>query len=242
MDYLKIYNTLDSTNKEAQRLLATGPVENGLTLLAKNQTAGRGQYGRHWISATDHHLAMSIIYKPTHFDVSQLPTIGMKVSLAIVRSLKNIAPALNPLIKWPNDIYLKGKKLCGILIENAISGSSVQHSIIGIGMNINEVQFPLEIPNAISLFQATGDSHDMEKTALVIRQTIMAILEGNDPNWKSEYDRSLYGADEKHHFQSDHEQLEALVQGVSLEGHLILELQDGTIRPFATHELKWEIR
>lgn len=241
MDYLKIYNTLDSTNKEARRLLAAGAVENGLTLLARNQTAGQGQYGRQWISAADHHLAMSIIFKPRHFDVSHLPTISMKVSLAIVRSIKNIAPELNPLIKWPNDIYLKGKKLCGILIENTLSGSSVQHSIIGIGMNINEPQFPPDIPNAISLFQATGVPHTIEKTATIIRQTVMAIMEENDPYWKSEYDGSLYGVNEKHSFQSDHGQLEATVQGVSLNGHLILKMPDRTIRSCATHELKWEI-
>lgn len=242
MDYLKIYNTLDSTNKEAQRLLASGPVASGLTILTRQQTAGRGQYGRIWVAQPDSHLAMSVVYKPLALDAKALPTIGMKVSLAIVHVLKNIAPELNPLIKWPNDIYLKGKKICGILIENALSGTSVQHSIIGIGMNINEAQFPPEIPNAISLFQATGATQGVEETAILIRRAIIGILEENHPNWKSEYDLSLYGVDEQHHFQSDQGSREAIVKGVSLEGHLILELTDGKIQSFATHELKWETR
>jgi BirA family biotin operon repressor/biotin-[acetyl-CoA-carboxylase] ligase len=241
MDYLKIYNTLDSTNKEAQRLLASGPVNSGLTILTRQQTAGRGQYGRIWIAQPGSHLAMSLIYKPIALEAIALPTIGMKVSLAIIRAMKKIAPPLNPLIKWPNDIYIGQKKLCGMLIENALSGTRVQHSIIGIGMNINEAEFPPEIPNAISLLQATGTPYEVEKTALLIRKEILAILEETGSSWKNEYDHALYGLGLQYNFYADAEPFQAIVKGVSLQGHLILELPDGTIRSYANHELKWEM-
>ncbi len=241
MDYLKIYTSLDSTNKEAQRLLATGPVSSGLTILARHQTAGHGQYGRTWVSAPDSHLAMSIVYKPVDFDAIALPTIGMKVSLGIIRALKQIDPQLMPLIKWPNDIYVNGKKLCGILIENVLAGSRVQHSIIGIGMNVNESQFPSEIPNATSLFMNTGMSYEVEKIALILRQHMLTLLEKNKFDWKNEYDQSLFGLESLHAFQIGPDNVFAKAKGVSIQGHLILEMADGAIAHFGSHELKWEI-
>jgi BirA family biotin operon repressor/biotin-[acetyl-CoA-carboxylase] ligase len=241
MEYLKIYNTLDSTNKEAQRLLAAGQVSSGLTILARHQVNGRGQYGRVWVSAPKSHLAMSLVYKPINFDATALPTIGMKASLGIVRALREIDPQLSPMIKWPNDIYLEDKKLCGILIENALLGSRVQHSIIGIGMNVNESNFPQDLPNPTSLSLATGSSYDIEKTAIIIRQAVMDTLEETGTLWKEEYNQTLYGIERLHIFQTTQGKLEAKIKGVSLQGHLQLELPNGRIRPFATHELKWEI-
>jgi BirA family biotin operon repressor/biotin-[acetyl-CoA-carboxylase] ligase len=99
---------------------------------------------------------MSIIYVPDSLPIAALPTLSMKISLGIVNALTSIDPTIQPLIKWPNDIYASGKKLCGILIENALSGGKVQHSVIGIGMNVNEEEFPSTISNAISLYQLTG--------------------------------------------------------------------------------------
>ena len=106
MEHLRIYNTLDSTNLEARRLLASGPVVNGLTILTKQQTAGLGQYGRKWIAEEENHLAMSIILIPHGLPASELPLVGMKTNLGIVMALKKLDAELNPKIKWPNDIYL----------------------------------------------------------------------------------------------------------------------------------------
>ena len=101
MDYFKIYDTLDSTNKEAQRLLAQGAGINGLTLFARHQTDGRGQLSRVWISGPGSHVAMSIIHLPEHLPISTLPTLSMKISLGIVNALTSIDPSIQPLIKWP---------------------------------------------------------------------------------------------------------------------------------------------
>ncbi len=241
MDYLKIYNTLDSTNKEAQRLLAAGDVSNGLTLLAKHQSGGRGQYGRVWLTESGKHLAMSIIHIPVGMNALALPTIGMKVSLAIVRSLKEIDPILAPAIKWPNDIYLGSKKLCGILIENALSGSTVQNSIIGIGMNINESRFPPEVPNATSLLLETGKAYNPEELAIQLRNIILQTLAEPHLTWKSEYDQCLYGINQTHRFTSDMGDFEGNVIGVSLQGHLLIQMPNAETRSFASHELKWKM-
>ena len=242
MDYFKIYDTLDSTNKEAQRLLAQGVGINGLTLFAKHQTDGRGQLNRAWISAPDSHMAMSIIYQPSNLSISELPGLGMKISMGIVNALTSIDPSIHPLIKWPNDIYVESKKLCGILIENALSSGRVQHSIIGIGMNINEKKFPDEIPNAISLCMLTGKIFDPQVIALVIRKHVLSLLEGNPPEWKSEYDLHIFGQGKKFEFLSDETKFEAEVIGVSPDGHLILKNAAGEIKSYASHEVKWVVR
>jgi BirA family biotin operon repressor/biotin-[acetyl-CoA-carboxylase] ligase len=241
MDYLKIYTTLDSTNKEAQRLLAEGPVISGLTLLARHQTGGKGQMGRNWIAEPGSHLAMTIIYQPARLSPAELTTLGMKVSLGILKALLSIDPALNLFIKWPNDIYAGQKKLCGILIENSLSGGRVQHSIIGIGMNVNELHFPDEIPNAVSLFQLTGHTYDLEPIALSVRDHVLSILENEPAGWKATYDHYVFGKGQAFQFISNETTFEATVHGVTLEGHLMLQTADGHIRAFASHEVKWVI-
>jgi BirA family biotin operon repressor/biotin-[acetyl-CoA-carboxylase] ligase len=239
MDYFNIYETLDSTNKEAHRLLGKGPVINGLTIYARHQTDGRGQLGRPWISNPGKHLAMTIIYLPEQISPSALPTQSMKISLGIVNALKKIEPSIDPHIKWPNDVYVQGKKLCGILIENALSGSRVQHMIIGIGMNINEDQFPPEIPNAISLFNLTGFENSPKQVALIIREEILAQLENKYDTWKVDYDKYIFGNGKQYHFISGNKTFEAIVKGISNEGQLMLQTNDGEIRAFSSHEVKW---
>lgn len=241
MDNLKIYNTLDSTNKEAHRLLAEGPLANGLTLLARHQSDGKGQHGRSWLSQPDIHLAMTIIFQPHKLSPTELPTLGMKVSLGIVQALKDLDPQLNPLIKWPNDIYADGKKLSGILIENSLSGSSVQHSIIGIGMNINESSFPPEIPNATSLLLITRQVYDILNVAELVRKHVLSMLQSSPPNWKEIYDEYVFGKEKVNLFESNNNRFYARVEDVSLEGALVLRLENGEVRSLLSHEVKWVI-
>ena len=242
MDYFKIYDTLDSTNKEAQRLLAQGAGINGLTLFARHQTDGRGQLSRIWISGPGSHVAMSIIYMPERLPISALPTLSMKISLGIVNALTSIDQTILPLIKWPNDIYASGKKLCGILIENALSGGKVQHSIIGIGMNVNEQEFPSTITNAISLYQLTGSQYAPQQVALIIREHVMTMLEDDTDEWKSDYDQFVFGKGKQATFLSNDESFEAEVMGVSMQGHLILKNSDDELKHYASHEVKWVVK
>lgn len=239
MEYLRIYNTLDSSNKEAQRLLSQGAVVNGLTLVARHQTAGRGQMGRVWMAAPDQHLAMSIIYLPLRLLLSELPTIGMKTSLAIALALEKLNPNLKTLIKWPNDIYASGKKLCGILIENALSGQKVQHCIIGVGMNINETNFPPEIPKATSLTLLTGQAFDPIAVAKLLREEILSLLDHAPADWKREYDSRIYGLNQRQSFTRNEIIFEATIRGVSMDGHILLEHDDGSLKGYANHEVKW---
>lgn len=241
MDHLRIYNTLDSTNKEAQRLLAAGPILNGTCLLAKEQTEGKGQFGRLWHADAGSHLAMSIILTPQNLFASELSQIGMKTSLGIVRALKQLDPNLDPLIKWPNDIYLLGKKLSGILIENSLAGNKVQHIIIGIGMNVNERIFPEDLSNPISLFMVTGEQNDLYQMAQLIRMQVIETVDISDLYWKQEYDSHVYGMNEEKVFDYQGSKIKATVLGVDEQGRILLGFGGGLTRSFFTHEIKWLI-
>jgi len=128
---LRYYPSLTST-MEAAKKVAGEEVAEGTVVIADEQTSGRGRLGRAWLSPKGS-LAMSIILKPS---VSSLPQLVMISSLAVVRAIRKVA-GLEAQIKWPNDVLIKEKKVCGILIESEVKGDRVNFAIIGIGVNVN---------------------------------------------------------------------------------------------------------
>jgi BirA family biotin operon repressor/biotin-[acetyl-CoA-carboxylase] ligase len=182
---------------------------------------------------------MSIILTPHGLPVSELPLVGMKTNLGIVMALKKLDAELNPKIKWPNDIYLQDKKLCGILIENAIAGNKVQHIIIGIGINVNERQFPQDLPKATSIFIATGIKHDLYEVASVIRHYVIDMVDVSDLYWKQTYDASLFGLEKEYAFEKEGEIIHAKVKGVDEQGRIQLSPGNEQIESYYSHEIKW---
>lgn len=128
---LHYYPSLTST-MEAAKKVAGEEVAEGTVVIADEQTSGRGRLGRAWLSPKGS-LAMSVILKPS---VSSLPQLVMISSLAVVRAIRKVA-GLEAQIKWPNDVLIKEKKVCGILIESEVKGDRVNFAIIGIGVNVN---------------------------------------------------------------------------------------------------------
>jgi BirA family transcriptional regulator, biotin operon repressor / biotin---[acetyl-CoA-carboxylase] ligase len=238
MEDLRIYETLDSTNKESQRLLASGQKLHGIAILALHQTEGRGQYGRIWFSTPGNHLAISIILQPANMPLEGLPLLSLKTSIAVVRSLLSLDQELNPRIKWPNDIYIGDLKLAGILIENSISSSKVHHSIIGVGMNINESEFPSDLPNPVSLFMLTGRKFEIIALGTKMREEMMKVLDEPIEKWKPEYDRMIYGLGNQNDFELDGKNVSAKIVAVGNDGKLSLEI-DGQRKSYFSHEIKW---
>ena len=129
------YDTLNSTMDEAIRQAENGAPE-GVVVIANKQTKGRGRYNRRWSSLPGEDLLFSIILKPT---VTELPYINMAATMSVAKSISKIT-SLNPVIKWPNDLQVNGRKISGILIETEIGlneVSKVDYSIVGIGVNVN---------------------------------------------------------------------------------------------------------
>ncbi|MBM4445255.1 MAG: biotin--[acetyl-CoA-carboxylase] ligase [Chloroflexi bacterium] len=157
-----------STMDVARQLVSEGARE-GTVILADEQTQGRGRLGRHWVSRPDDSLSLSVILYPT---VRQLPQLNMVASLATVRAITGIT-GLKPLIKWPNDILLSGRKVCGILIENIFDGPALKAAVIGIGMNVNldPSYFPEIAATATSLsIEAGRDLSLQDLTARLLQE------------------------------------------------------------------------
>ncbi|MBI4299892.1 MAG: biotin--[acetyl-CoA-carboxylase] ligase [Chloroflexi bacterium] len=164
------YASIASTQPEAQHMARLGATE-GTMVIADVQTAGRGRFDREWITQPGSGLAFSLVLRPYAWE---LPQINMAVSLAIVKGVEASA-GLEPTIKWPNDILIRGKKVCGILIDSETEGASLAHVIVGIGINVNfDPSIHPEIANiATSLSKELG----REVSRVKVLQAILKEME-----------------------------------------------------------------
>ncbi len=152
-------------------LVRLGQVEEGIVLITDFQNAGKGQRGNKWIADRGQNLIMSTYLKPRSIPVSNLFLMSKIVALAIHQSLSELT-GLHFQIKWPNDILFQGKKIAGILIENIIQGKFLNQSIIGIGININQDQFPPFDRQATALSMITNKQYDILKVCQSVCQSL----------------------------------------------------------------------
>lgn len=157
------HDILDSTNSEAYRCLGT--LDNMSVIAAEWQSSGRGQGDHKWHSEEGKNLTFTVVLKYSEAGAELLAADALYVTMittfAIRRFLKSEGVVSR--IKWPNDIYVGGKKICGILIENRLSGKNIASSIIGVGLNLNQTEFPDDLPNPVSLKQLTGITYEKKK-------------------------------------------------------------------------------
>jgi BirA family biotin operon repressor/biotin-[acetyl-CoA-carboxylase] ligase len=150
------FETLPSTNDLAKELAASQAPE-GTLVVAEGQSRGRGRLGREWSSPPGAGLYVSVLLRPP-LPPADLPQITLTAAVAVVRALKR-ATGVAPGIKWPNDLILAGKKLGGILTEMETESDQIRHLVLGLGLNVNNREFPAEIRDlATSLALVTGRS------------------------------------------------------------------------------------
>src|SRR5690349_7854438 len=138
-----------STNDEASRLIeSSSHVVEGTVVITDSQTSGRGQRGNTWITEPGKNLTFSLLMKPTFLNAQDQFLLNKAFSLGLYDYL-NATLQATVKIKWPNDMVVNDKKICGILIENQIQGQNIQNSIVGIGLNVNQENF--SIPTATSM-------------------------------------------------------------------------------------------
>jgi BirA family biotin operon repressor/biotin-[acetyl-CoA-carboxylase] ligase len=171
---LIIIKQIDSTNNFLKNSLSNSkPLTEGTVIMAESQYAGRGQQQNRWHSEDGKNLTFSLLLKPTFLPVTQQFDLTRAISLGIINALEPLlGDSLK--IKWPNDIYHADGKLGGILIENLVQGNQIKNSVIGIGLNINQESFPLEVPNAVSLKQILHRHYDLKLLLSEICQNIEA--------------------------------------------------------------------
>lgn len=242
---LIVYESLPSTNLYAQQLLAQNPIE-GTVIFTDKQTSGKGQAGNEWFSAEEKNLTFSLILKPHFLALDELFLISKMVAVALRSALQAILPEGDFQIKWANDILLEKKKIAGILIENQLDGNRLNYSIIGIGVNINQILFPPNITDSsISLKQFSGKDFDIFAVLCSILAEIeklyLPLKQGNKNFIETEYLQKLYGYQEDISLEIDGKWQNVHLVGVEKSGKLAV-IVAGKMRYFDIKEVKWAIR
>ena len=138
---------VDSTNRYARRLAAEGAAH-GTLVIAEEQTEGRGRRGRSWISPAGEGIFMSLIIRPD-CQTERVPMLSLQTALAVAQAIRRVT-GLDAKIKWPNDIVVSGRKVCGMLLEMDADADGVRSVVAGIGVNVHQMQFPEEIIHTAS--------------------------------------------------------------------------------------------
>lgn len=234
--YLR-FDELPSTNDRAASLLADGHPPEGTVVRASYQNAGRGQMGAQWWSRPGENLLLSIIYYPTWLEIGAQFYLGVSVALAVRDAVIQTLPSsVQVFIKWPNDIYLGHKKTGGILIQNTLSGMQIQSSVIGIGLNVNQREFPDTLPHATSLSLTAGRAFDLdalaEKMFECLENRYLQLRTGNHAALHSEYESYLWrcGIPSLYVRLNDSTKFEATLLGVTTQGLLRLHTTEGEKR------------
>jgi BirA family biotin operon repressor/biotin-[acetyl-CoA-carboxylase] ligase len=184
------YKTLSSSNNEAIRLASTGAPE-GVVVVCAEQTAGRGQRDNRWESAPGDNLTMSLILRPVDMATNKLFILSKAFSLAVVRSLNHYG--INASIKWPNDIYVETRKIAGILIEHSFLGNGLIFSVIGLGLNVNQVVFPSMDIVPTSIAAETGkNNHDINEIMFSTLNNFSALYKSDRDTIHNGYMEKLY--------------------------------------------------
>lgn len=233
---------IDSTNRELWRLVEANPLlPEGFVLWTTMQTAGRGQGDTSWHSAANKNLCMSILLRPEFLPPGKQFLLNKCIALALKESLVDICPGFKFIIKWPNDIYCQDKKIAGTLIENRIQGRLLELSVIGIGININQTEFPAEIPNPGSLKMLTGNDLPIDKCLSTLRDQIDSyyhLLKNNqEHSLNISYLDNLLGYREYRHYRHGSETMHAMITGVNEYGKLILCDKHGRYHEFGMKEI-----
>ncbi|MBR4660475.1 MAG: biotin--[Bacteroidales bacterium] len=235
--------------------LATGTV-----YAARYQSAGRGQRGNSWQSRAGENLTFSLLLRPESLPAAHQAVISQIVTLGITDFL--LQAGLEARIKWPNDIYVEDRKICGILIENTLATDRLSDSIVGIGLNLNQREFDPALPNPTSLLLETGRTVTPEDALPGLLECIGGrylrhIAES--PGWdalQKDYLERLYRFGQWHRYRdcrecSDRltpttediggEIFEGCIRGIDENAGLIIEDRAGHLRHFAFKELRYII-
>jgi len=237
----KVYHHFDeisSTNDWAAELLTktgtakTRPPE-GTVVRADNQTAGKGQLGSLWQSEPGENLLLSVVFYPNWLEAQAQFYLSMAVAMALHDCLSGFSDQLKIAVKWPNDLYLSDQKTAGILIQNTLSGTQLQSSIVGIGLNLNQTKFPPDLPNATSLALSLGrklDSSEVEaKLFAALEQRYLQLKAGQRAAVKAEYEQRLWKRGANAHFLrlADGSRFEGRILGVTEQGLLRIRTTEG---------------
>ena len=221
-------SAIDSTNNFAAMLISDQLCQNGTAILADSQSYGKGQRGNSWHSEPGKNLLLSFVFKPDNLSVARQNELTWITSICIVKTLGKFN--IEAQIKWPNDIFVRGKKIAGILIENQLTGEFISNSIIGIGLNVNQQNF--------GEFKATSiytEIHHEIEIDLVFRELCDQMnlffdkLNKNEINQiKYDYQSKLFQKNEACEYEDQNGKFKGEIIGINDNGFLLIKVENET--------------
>lgn len=235
-------NAIDSTNSFLKEMAQSSSLENFTVLVAKEQTKGRGQMGTRWLSEANKNLLCSVFVQFDSFLAVHQVLVNYAVSIAILNVL-NTYKIPKVAIKWPNDILSSNKKICGLLVENVIQKKEIKYSVIGIGLNVNQINFPVNF-NATSILKETDIEVNLDEFLIQLitelKIQISYITNASTNVLKKNYLKHLYKKNTPTMFKNSKGVLfMGKIIGVSLAGKLQIELDDDSIEEFGIKEVSF---
>jgi len=227
-----------STNDYLIELSKESTLPNGSSVVAMNQTMGKGQRLATWTAQAGKNLTCSTIFYPS-IEIKDAFNLNIAASLAVRNVLKDLG--IEAEIKWPNDILVKEKKICGILVENVLQGKKVSQSVIGVGLNINQSDFE-DLPNATSIYL----EKDIEFEVLEVHEQFLKYLDfwldwmeqKNFSLLKKNYLQCLYKLDVEHHFEDKQGAFSGIITGISESGLLQIKANQ-EVRQYDIKEVRY---
>ncbi len=239
--YLSKLDHVDSTNNYAFELMKQSELPEGSVIWADEQRAGRGQRGNTWYSSPYSNLTMSVVLKPRFLEAEEYFYLTKVTTLAIVSYLEDLN-LTDVKIKWPNDIYIGEKKVAGLLIENQLKANRINASVLGIGLNLNEMTFPKDLVNATSVKRETGTHQSVQ----LVMERLCEEIEGNYLRLKSglqnldrPFETYLWGMNKWRTFSLNGHPTELMITGVSSHGRLMVKGRDDKLRKYDFRQLSF---
>jgi len=231
-----------STNKYMRYLLSNrNDIKEGTLVRAGFQTAGKGQGQNVWESEKGANLTFSMLLYPAFLPASEQFLLSQITALGVVDFLASFCELRDLTIKWSNDIYWKDKKICGMLIENNLSGNAISGAILGVGINMNQLVFESNAPNPVSVRQITGKIYDLNEATNSVRDAIlnryMQLLRDEKEQVRRDYFSSLYRKKGYFSYRDKSGEFSARIKEIHDTGALVLETKSGGERIYTFKEV-----
>lgn len=237
---LACYREVDSTNDQAKRLAEAGS-PHGTLVVADTQTSGKGRRGRSWVSPEGTGIWMSLLMRP-EIPPSHASMLTLVMALAVAEGIE-AETGLETLIKWPNDIVISGKKVCGILTEMSAELDCIHYVVTGMGINVNMEEFPDELSQkATSLRIEAGRTYSRSAVIASVMEKLESFYEefvryGDLRNLTEPYQRRLANRDKQVCVLAPGGSWEGTALGINEKGELLVKTGDGTIKSVVSGEV-----
>ncbi|WBX72108.1 biotin--[acetyl-CoA-carboxylase] ligase [Tenacibaculum retecalamus] len=236
-------DAIDSTNSFLKDMAVKVNVDDFTVVVTKEQTLGRGQMNSNWNVQGGKSLTFSVFCRFENFNVVDYKYLNFCISLSVYDAVKYLKlPRLA--IKWPNDIMSENKKIAGVLIENTLSLTKITSTVIGIGLNVNQDSFSVDLPNASSIKMILGEEIDLDflldKVLVSLKENIKLLRKKEYAVLEKQYLSVLYKKNVPSMFKTNQNILfMGKIIGVSKSGNLQIELENETVKEFGIKEVSF---